>query len=960
VWESRALLPKQTKWILGSDSWSTDIGYSGIHHVIASGQNVNVLILETTPHTVGAQMVGTKTKKDIGLYCMNYGNCFVASVSVGDSHAQAVRALAEADAYDGPSIILAYAPRAPESTGGGSADAADVAVAPATPWPLYRWNPRRPEQPFQLDSQALRKDLEEFASRSSHLTLLAKKEQTSAADFKTSLEAHYDSQDLVLKAELESLKAGGGGQVDMSIVIAYGSDSGKGAKVAGRIKRKAELRNVREVKCIEANDLSMDELAAADVVAFVMSTAGQGEFCFNSKKFGEEILNSKQKLKGVRFGVFGLGDSHYWGKGTADSAKYFNLPAQELDAALHSLEAEQVLEVGLGDDQHANGVDGTFVSWEARFFKALDVNAVGVEDEVKVVGMIDDVVKRESNYLRGNILESLADLSTGAILPEDGKLTKFHGIYQQDHRELRAGLEEAGLERAYSFMIRIGIPGGVCTPQQYLAMSALARSHCSGTLKLTTRQAFQFHGIIKSKLKATVQIINRNLMDTLAACGDVNRNIIASPTPHQSEIHAEVLDFARKLNTHLKPQTQAYHEIWLDKHVVAGHANVEVEPLYHDTYLPRKFKIAIAVPPMNDVDVFSHCLGYVAVVVGGKLLGFNVCVGGGMGTTHGNTKTYPRLSDVMGFCTVEQAIEVGEKVMLVQRDYGDRDNRKHARCKYTVEDHGIVWYRQEVERRCGFKLGAARPFKFTSNGDRFGWFEGVDGNFHYGLFVENGRLRDSEKHQLRTGMDAICRVHTGDFRLTANQNCIIGSVTPEQRPIIQRLLDKHRMDGTKYSGLRLNSMACVALPTCALAMAESERYLPDLIDNIDLILDKHKLHDVPIMIRMSGCPNGCSRPFMAEIVFVGKAPETYNMYLGGGFSGNRLAKIFREGIKEPEILRLLEPIIADYATKRLPEEHFGDFVIRTGVVQPTLAGRVFHEQGEAANQIEGVPPQVYW
>ena len=988
IWEARDLLPKQTKWIVGSDSWSTDIGYSGIHHVIASGQNVNVLVLETTPHVVGKQFAaGGKSKKDIGLYCMNYGNTFVASISLDASRAQAVRALAEADAFDGPSVVIAYAAgRGDEATGhgdaadsaaavvdsgGAAADsgaaeigaAAAAAAATAVPWPLYRWNPERGDEPFQVDSKSLRKDLEKFTERVSHLSLLAKKEQASATNFTTSLEANYELRDAALQAESEAANASGAGTVDMSICIAYGSDSGKGAVVADRIKRKAELRKVREVRCVEANDLSVDDLANVDVLAFVMSTAGQGEMCGNAKAFWNDVSIASQSsvdLSDVRFGVFGLGDSAYWGAGTAESAKYFCLPAKELDAVLGNLGGKKILDAGLGDDQDANGVDGAFLPWENTFFKTLGINAVGAEDDIKVVGMVDDDVKRESNYLRGTLLESLADTSTGAILPEDTKISKFHGIYMQDDRDIRPGLEAAGKERAYTFMIRIGIPGGVCTPAQYLAMSALARSHCSGTLKLTTRQAFQFHGIIKKKLKPTVQIINRNLMDTLAACGDVNRNVIASPNPYQSEVHGEVLAFARALNLHLKPQTQAYHEIWLDKYVVAGNANAEVEPLYGDTYLPRKFKVAIAVPPMNDVDVFSHCLGYVAVVVGGKLLGFNVCVGGGMGTTHGNKKTYPRLSDQLGFCTVDQAIKVGEHVMTVQRDYGDRKNRKHARLKYTVEDHGVEWYRAEVERRCGFKLGTPRPFKFDSNGDRFGWSEGVDGKFHYGLFVENGRLRDTETRQLRTGMDEISRIHTGDFRLTANQNCIIGSVTPEQRPIIQRLLDKYNMDSTKYSGLRLNSMACVALPTCALAMAESERYLPDLITNIDKILEKNGLAEEPIMIRMSGCPNGCSRPFMAEIVFVGKAPETYNMYLGGGFAGNRLAKIYKEGVKEAQILRILEPMFSDYATKRTEGEHFGDFCIRTGIVQPTLAGRVFHEVDEASNKIPNVPPQVYW
>jgi len=957
IYAAQDVLPYLSKWVVGSDSWSTDIGYSGIHHVMASGQNINILILENTPHTAEGHnpAAGQKTKKDIGLYCMNYGNSYVASISLSASHAHAVRALAEADAFNGPSIILAYA--ADLDIG----DCAEHNGSEAVEWPLYRWNPTQ-DDPFHLDSASLRKDLDAFVQRQTHLTLLSNKEHSSAADFHTSFEHNVSSLDQSMTSQMLA-SSSAAGSIDMNIIIAYGSDSGKGAGVAERIKRKAELRNVREVTCIEANELTMEGLAAADVAVFVMSTAGQGEMCGNAKQFWGDVsqaTSSSLDLQNVRFGVFGLGDSHYWGDGTAESAKYFCLPAVELDDVLVGLGAKKVLDVGLGDDQHANGFNGDFEPWQSALFTSLGVHAVVDENEVSAVGMVDDTVKLESNYLRGTLLQSLADTSTGAILPEDAKISKFHGIYQQDDRDIRPKLEAAGKERAYTFMVRVGIPGGVATPEQYLAMSALSRSHANGGLKLTTRQAFQLHGIIKGKLKPAMQGINRGLMDTLAACGDVNRNVMASPNPFQSGVHAEVLAFSQKLNLHLKPQTAAYQEVWLDKYKVVADVNAEVEPLYGPTYLPRKFKIAIAVPPMNDVDVFSHCLGYIAIVINGKLVGYNVSVGGGMGTTHGNKKTYPRLGDLLGFVTQDQAIDVGEKVMTVQRDFGDRKNRKHARCKYTVEDRGIAWYRAEVERRCGYKIGAARPFKFTSNGDRFGWNEGVDGKWHYTMFVENGRVYDTDRECYRSGLDEIARVHTGDFRLTGTQNIIIGGVTPEQRPIIERLLAKHKIDNERFTGMRRNSMACVALPTCALAMAESERYLPKLVTKIDTILDKHGLRDEPIVIRMSGCPNGCSRPWMAEIVFVGKAPETYNMYLGGGFSGNRIAKIYKESVKEPEILRILDKMIAEYANEKEAGEHFGDFVIRKGHVEPTLAGNRFWDTTAKGNKVEGVPPQVYW
>jgi len=597
-------------------------------------------------------------------------------------------------------------------------------------------------------------------------------------------------------------------------------------------------------------------------------------------------------------------------------------------------------------------------------FEKLGVEAVEGEDSGVLPAMVDDDVKTESNYLRGHILRSLADTSTGKILPEDAKLTKFHGIYQQDDRDIRSGLEDNGEERAYGFMIRIGIPGGANTPNQLLRMLKLADSHCNGVLKLTTRQAYQVHGVIKGELKPTMQIINRGLMDTLAACGDVCRNVISTPNPMQPEIADSILDFSRRIQTHLKPQTAAYHEIWMDKKVVGGHGSEDVEPLYGPTYLPRKFKVAIAVPPLNDVDVFSHCLGYIAIIVNGKLLGFNVAAGGGMGMTHGNNATYPRLSDVMGFCTVEQAIEVGEKIMLVQRDHGDRVNRKHARLKYTMEDHGVEWYRAEVEKRCGFKFGAARPFKFTSNGDRMGWTQGTNGYFHYGVFVENGRVVDSDDGiKMRTGLEAIAKVHEGDFRLTANQHIIIGNVHASKLTEISTLLQTYNIDNGKFSEMRLNSMACVALPTCALAMAESQRYLPSLISKMDLMLDKHNLRKTPITIRMTGCPNGCARPYMAEIAFVGKAPGAYNMYLGGGFSGERLNKLYKESVTESQILELIDPLFEDYAKTRIGEEHFGDFCIRKEVIAPTLAGNHFHEQDRTKNFAVKTPSgsnNIYW
>lgn len=557
-------------------------------------------------------------------------------------------------------------------------------------------------------------------------------------------------------------------------------------------------------------------------------------------------------------------------------------------------------------------------------------------------------IKESSRYLRGTILEGLADMSTGSLCADDTQLTKFHGIYQQDDRDVRKERRKQKLEPCYSFMIRVRVPGGVSTPAQWLEMDRLANEYANSTLKLTTRQAFQFHGVIKSNLKQTIREINGALLDTIAACGDVNRNVMCNPNPYHSEVHPEVLELSRKISDHLTPRTSAYHEIWLtdengDKHQVTEDPQ-EVEPIYGETYLPRKFKIVVAVPPSNDVDIYAHDLGYIAIVEDGKVIGYNVTVGGGMGMTHGDKKTFPRLAEVMGFCTPEQAVEVAEAVVKVQRDFGDRENRKHARLKYTIEDRGLDWFLGEVEKRLGYKLEAARPFEFDHNGDRYGWIEDHRGHYHLTLFIQNGRVRDDGDWQMMTGLREIAKVHQGDFRLTANQNLIISDIPPKEKPKIEKLLKEHGIDQTdSVSAMRLHSMACVALPTCGLALAESERYLPDLVGEIEEVLDEVGLRQDAITIRMTGCPNGCARPYISEIAFVGRAPGKYNLYLGGGFYGERLNKLFKESIKAEEIKETLRPILTDYAKSREDGERFGDFAIRKGYISETTHGRDFHD-----------------
>jgi sulfite reductase (NADPH) hemoprotein beta-component len=556
---------------------------------------------------------------------------------------------------------------------------------------------------------------------------------------------------------------------------------------------------------------------------------------------------------------------------------------------------------------------------------------------------VNEGIKTRSNYLRGTIKEGLADLSTGSMCEDDQQLLKFHGTYQQDDRDLRNDRRKHRLEKAYSFMIRIRVPGGVASAQQWIETDRLATQFANGTIKLTTRQAFQFHGIIKSNLKRTIAEINQAAMDTIAACGDVNRNVMCNPNPYLSSVHAEVLKAAQDISTHLTPATRAYHEIWLDGEKVES-TEEEQEPIYGKTYLPRKFKITIAVPPSNDVDIFANCLSFIAIVEDGKLVGYNVAVGGGMGSTHGNEATYPRLADVIGFCTPEQVVDVAEKVVLVQRDFGDRTDRKHSRFKYTVDDHGPEWILAKLNEYLGYDLGPVRSYEFTDNGDRFGWVEDENGNFHYTLFVEGGRVLDTPTYPMRTGLLEIAKIHDGDFRLTANQNLVIANISVKKRSEIEALLEKYGMAHShERSALRLSSIACVALPTCGLALAEAERYLPVVITNLEEDLEAAGLRHDAITIRMTGCPNGCGRPFISEIGFVGRGPDRYNLYLGGGHAGQRLSKLYREDIHADEIRGLLAPIFQRYAKERIEGERFGDFVIRAGYVAATVQGKDFHK-----------------
>ena len=544
----------------------------------------------------------------------------------------------------------------------------------------------------------------------------------------------------------------------------------------------------------------------------------------------------------------------------------------------------------------------------------------------------EEHIKEDSNFLRGTIVAGLDNPLTGSLTADDAKMVKFHGSYQQHDRDLEKERKKQKLEPLYQFMLRVRAAGGITSPAQWLVLDELAEKYGNGTMKLTTRQSFQFHGIMKRNLKATIKAINDTLMTTIATCGDVNRNVMCNPNPYESRVHGEVYAWAGKLSDYFQPKTRAYFEIWLDQEKVAGAA--DTEPLYHATYLPRKFKIAFAIPPHNDIDLFANDLGFIVIEEKGKLKGFNVCVGGGMGMTFGDEHTYPRLADVIGFIRPDEIVEVAETIIEIQRDYGNRLNRKNARLKYTIDVQGLPWFIAELAHRRNKPLLPALPYHFKTNGDQYGWLKGTNGKWFYTLFVEHGRVKDREGYTLKKAIRAIAALNKGDLRLTGNQNLIIGNISPEDKRDIEKILNDHGvLNNPQNTALRLNSMACVALNTCGLAFAESERYLPSLIDKLDVILRDNGLEKEAINIRMTGCPNGCARSSLGEIGFIGRAIGQYNLYLGASHNGDRLNTLYKEMLSEAEILQALEPILVGYAAEKLAGEHFGDYVHRKNIVQ---------------------------
>lgn len=580
-------------------------------------------------------------------------------------------------------------------------------------------------------------------------------------------------------------------------------------------------------------------------------------------------------------------------------------------------------------------------------------------------------IKENSRLLRGTITESLGNEVTGSFADDDTQLIKFHGFYQQTDRDIDSERKLQKLEPLYSYMIRIRVPGGVLSPQQWLRLDALSKQYGNGTLKITTRQAIQLHGIRKRNLKAAIRGFNAVAMDSIAGCGDVNRNVMCHPNPSQSKLHTEVYAAAAEISRHFTPQTSAYWEIWLSSPqpvqegtggtapedgnaVLIASANPGLqnqaaqvpgaeEPIYGPTYLPRKFKIAIAIPPDNDTDIFANDIGLIAIAENGVLQGFNVAIGGGMGMTFGMPDTYPRLADLIGYVPKDRLIPVCEAILTIQRDWGNRENRKYSRLKYTIDRVGLDTFKAEVERRAAFSLQPLRPYTFERSGDLYGWSQNEDGTWNVLLFVEGGRVGSASSAGLVPALRQIAAIHDGDLRLTGNQNLLICRIAPENKALIFKILEENRvLTGAEHTGLRRNSLACTALGTCTLAFAEGERYLPDLIDKIDGMLREYGLEKDEILIRMTGCPNGCARPYLGEIGLVGRALGKYNLYLGASFHGDRLNKLYREMLDEAGILAELRPLLKAWSGERQTGERFGDFAIRQGWVKAVTHGTNFH------------------
>ncbi|OED76415.1 assimilatory sulfite reductase (NADPH) hemoprotein subunit [Vibrio cyclitrophicus] len=565
-----------------------------------------------------------------------------------------------------------------------------------------------------------------------------------------------------------------------------------------------------------------------------------------------------------------------------------------------------------------------------------------IEQEVlgQVLGPLADNerLKRESKNLRGTIEQDLQDRITGGFTADNFQLIRFHGMYQQDDRDIRNERAKQKLEPLHNVMLRARMPGGIITPKQWLAIDKFADESTSyGSIRLTTRQTFQFHGVLKPNIKLMHQTLNNIGIDSIATAGDVNRNVLCTTNPVESELHQEAYEWAKKISEHLLPKTRAYAEIWLDGEKLA---TTDEEPILGSNYLPRKFKTTVVIPPQNDVDVHANDLNFIAIAKDGKLVGFNVLVGGGLAMTHGDTSTYARKADDFGFVPLDKTLDVAAAVVTTQRDWGNRSNRKNAKTKYTLDRVGIDVFKAEVEKRAGVEFSESRPYEFTGRGDRIGWAEGIDGKHHLALFIENGRLLDFPGKALKTGVAEIAKIHKGDFRMTANQNLIVAGVSTSQKAKIEKLAREYGLMDDAVSEQRKNSMACVAFPTCPLAMAEAERFLPEFVTDVEDILKKHGLPEEDnIILRITGCPNGCGRAMLAELGLVGKAPGRYNMHLGGNKAGTRIPKMYKENITSAQILEEIDSLVGRWATERNDNEGFGDFTIRAGIIEEVIISK---------------------
>ncbi|EOZ4594755.1 TPA: assimilatory sulfite reductase (NADPH) hemoprotein subunit [Morganella morganii subsp. morganii] len=555
-------------------------------------------------------------------------------------------------------------------------------------------------------------------------------------------------------------------------------------------------------------------------------------------------------------------------------------------------------------------------------------------------------MKRDSNYLRGTIKEDLKNGLTGGFEGDNFLLIRFHGMYQQDDRDIRAERTEQKLEPRHAMMLRCRLPGGVITPEQWLRIDKFAAEQTLyGSIRITNRQTFQFHGILKGDVKPAHQMLHEAGLDSLATANDVNRNVLCTSNPVQSGLHREAYEWAKKISEHLLPRTRAYAEIWLDKEKVAA---TDEEPILGETYLPRKFKTSVVIPPLNDVDLHANDMNFVAIEENGKLIGFNVLVGGGLAMTHGDTATFPRLASEFGFIPLKDTLAVAEAIVTTQRDWGNRTERKNAKTKYTLERVGVDTFKQETERRAGITFSPIRPYEFTLRGDQIGWLKGIDDHWHLTLFIENGRLIDLPGKPLKTGVAEIARIHRGDFRLTANQNLIIAGIPEAEKSRIESLARTHGLIRDNVTPLRENSMACVSFPTCPLAMAEAERFLPEFVTEVEKIMSSHGVGNEEIVLRVTGCPNGCGRAMLSEVGLVGKAPDRYNLHLGGNRTGTRIPRMYRENISSAAILSVLDELIGRWSQERADGEDFGDYLIRAGVVKPVLNSAVdFYEAGAA-------------